>query len=224
MRLKTMLFAALLGIFPTMAAAADSQIALTSITGTVQIMKNGQVIMELTENDTVPQNLDSGVTIKVLTGSTEIKVGNNVTVTGPAGSVFSLSATNNSATITSAAGTPVEAKDNVGNTYVFTQNSAVTFAQDDKGFTVSVGQGRVLQSNAKGDTTIIGSGESVVLTKSAQKQEPQVISEKKKTSDEPADDTNDEILTQIIPPAPATNVIPTKEETESEHVVSRSAP
>ncbi|MDD4004714.1 MAG: hypothetical protein PHW69_05860 [Elusimicrobiaceae bacterium] len=232
MRKTTIIFAAMLGLSTVLSAAGENRLEFTSITGTVQILKNGQVIMELTENDPLPTNLDADISFKVLTGTVELKANNQVVITGAAGANFSVTQTENSATINSATGTPVEAKDNIGNTYVLTDNSAVTFASTEQGFTVSVAEGRILQSNPSGETTIIGSGESVVVAGAPATEPPPapvVEEEKKEEQEQSTADSNDTedtspLLGDIIQTRPQTNVIPSKEEHESEEIVSRSAP
>ena len=200
-----------------------NKVTVQSLTGKAQILKNNVPTMEMDENSPLPATLDAGVKFKMLTGkgvfSTPL-----LTITGAAGSEFTLTGTQDATRVIAGAGTPIEAKDKLGNSYVFTENSDATFGLSDNGFGAAVNQGRLLQSNSKGETSIVGSGESLVLMPLQQTpigdQERPASTAKPKT---PAT-TGESILTQIIPPAPATNVIPTKEEAESEHVISRSAP
>ncbi len=221
--------AAKIGVAVAVAGATsennNSGINITSLSGRVQLIKNGQVVMELTENDPLPTNLDSGITFKVLTGTMEIKAGNQI-VTGSAGSEFAVAKTRGKTTVSSGSGTPVEVKDTAGNTYVLTERSAVSFSPVEQGVKVEVSQGRVLQSNTSGETSIIGSGESMVVDGPATtQQQTQTTAEQPKGEDTDADDTNKQPLMQdIVTEKPQTNVIPSKEDKESEAVVSRSTP
>lgn len=207
------------------AVANNGSLSIASLSGRVQLIKNGQVVMELTENDPLPKNLDSGITFKVLTGTVEIKAGDQI-VTGSAGSEFSVAKAGGRTTISSGSGTPVEVKDTAGNTYVLTEKSAVSFSPVEQGVKVEVSQGRVLQSNISGETSIIGSGESMVVDGPATtQQQTQTTAEQPKGEDTDADDTNKQPLMQdIVTEKPQTNVIPSKEDKESEVVVSRSTP
>lgn len=215
------LMASKLGIPPE---ENNAKIKVLSLSGKVQVFKNNTPAFDMDENTPLPFTLDSGSKIKVITGKGVFSTG-LLTVTGAAGSEFTLQGTRNAMRLISGAGTPVEAKDKLGNTYVFTENSDATFGISEKGYTAAVNQGRLLQSNSKGETSIVGSGESLVLMPMPDGA-PLVTDRPASTAKTktPPETTGESILTQIIPPAPATNVIPTKEEAESEHVISRSAP
>jgi hypothetical protein len=174
--------------------------------------------MELNQGDPFPQDLDSDVVFKVITGTLEVKAA-GLTVTGPAGSSFSVLGTETGATISSGEGMPVEVRDGQGNVFVFTNNSSVEAKTGTDGPVITVTQGQVVKSNlSTKETTVMVVGDSSGIKSEAK-------DEKGKGKDKDGDDQKDQDDDNDQPGAPKdmilqpkTNVIPSQEEKEAQKI------
>jgi len=149
--IKLMAFAAL--VFSTgLAFAADKTVKITKISGTVQIMKDGVVVMTIKPGDAIPTNLGANVSFNVVSGSIEVEAG-GMKINGVTGSQFKPTFTNGSMVVASQGTGSVEVKSASGNSVVLPTGSVVKMTDNGKTVDIEVQKGSAVVSDASGGAT-----------------------------------------------------------------------
>ncbi|KAF0125960.1 MAG: hypothetical protein FD154_1502 [Elusimicrobia bacterium] len=149
---------------PPAPAAQAAGLKITRITGTVNIMKDGFILMTLKPGDSVPAITDASVAFAVVEGTIEVAA-NGKTITAATGSNFTVAAAKGKVDISVTAGTPVAVKTPSGHNIVVTANSDVRLATVGGKVTVKVEKGAaVITDAAGGRTQTLKTGETATVT------------------------------------------------------------
>lgn len=152
------------GIYAQAPQAAKKGIKITKITGTVNIVKDGVVVMTLKPGDAIPEITDSKVTFAVVDGTIEIQAGGK-TVSAATGSNFSVATNNGQTNVALGAGTPVAIRTESGNNVVLTANSEVRMVNTGSNVQIAMLKGNaVMTDSTGGQTKTVTAGESVMVT------------------------------------------------------------
>jgi 5-deoxy-D-glucuronate isomerase len=145
------------------AAPAAKGLKITKITGTVNIMKDGKVLMTLKPGGPIPSIDDNKVSFSVVEGTIEVEA-NGKTITAATGSNFSVATTNGKTDISVAAGTPVAVKAASGHNIVVTANSEIRMTTVGGKMTVKVEKGTAVMTDATGgQTQALKAGETTTV-------------------------------------------------------------
>jgi len=204
------------------AQAAQKGIKITKITGTVNIMKDGVVIMTLKPGDAIPEITDNKVSFAVVDGTIEIQAGGK-TVSAATGSNFSVSTSNGQTNVALGAGTPVAVKTESGNNVVLTANSEVKMVTAGGNVQIAMVKGNAVMTDATGgQTQTVTAGQAVMVTATpvvaAPVAAPAPVEEAPAL--EPVADTTVEetVFIPVVEPTVAPTVIPTETVQEAEEV------
>jgi len=145
-------------------AAAPKGIKITKITGTVNIMKDGQVVMTLKPGDAIPEITDNKVTFAIIDGTVEVEAGGKK-ISAATGSNFTVATTNGQTNVSLGAGTPVAVKTESGNNIILTANSEVKMVTANGKMQIPMEKGHPLMNNASGgETQTMTVGQAVSIT------------------------------------------------------------
>lgn len=145
------------------AEPAKKGIKITKITGTVNIMKDGVVVMTLKPGDAIPEITDNSVSFAVVDGTIEVEAGGK-TISAATGSSFSVSSTNGQTNVALGAGTPVAVKTESGNNLVLTANSEVKMVNTNGTVQIAMEKGNAVMTDATGgQTQTVTAGQAVVI-------------------------------------------------------------
>jgi len=149
-------------------AVPDAGLKITKITGTVQLMKDGLVVMTLKPGDALPSLVDANMTFNVIDGSIEVEAGGEK-ITGGSGANFTVNAEKSGEVkISVAAGAPVEVKGASGSSVVLTQNTDVKMTKTGAKMDIAVEKGSALVTTASGEKAqSVKAGETATLTAAA---------------------------------------------------------
>lgn len=199
-------------VFAQAPGQAAKAIKITKITGTVNIMKDGVVVMTLKPGDAIPEITDSKVTFAVVDGTIEIEAGGKK-VSGATGSNFSVTSNAGQVNVALGAGTPVAVKTESGQNVILTANSEVKMINTNGNVDISMEKGNAVMTNASGgETQTVQAGQTVTVPSMPMPIIAPVIPQ-----------PIDEPLPLVIEP-PATTVIPTIEIVQGVCDVSSSSP
>ena len=134
---------------------------ITKITGTVNLMKDGMVVMTLKPGDALPSLVDPSMTFAVVEGSIEVEAAGQK-ITAATGANFTVTSDNGQMNVALTAGTPVEIKNTAGNTVVLTENSEVKMIMTNGNVEVTVVTGNAMVSSSSGGaSTNVQAGEKI---------------------------------------------------------------
>jgi len=123
---------------------------ITKITGTVNLMKDGLVVMTLKPGDALPTLTDTNVTFAVVDGTIEMEAGGEK-ITAATGSNFTVNADNAaSVKISVTEGAPVEIKGAGGNNVLLSQNTEVSMNKTNGNIEITVDKGSAMVTNLSG--------------------------------------------------------------------------
>lgn len=138
-------------------------IKIVKITGTVNVIKDGAIVMTLKPGDAIPEIKDTGITFSVVDGGIEVQA-DGKTITAAAGASFTVSADKNEVRIAAAAGAPVAVKSESGHNVVLTPDSEVKMTTTKGKVEIKVEKGGAVVSNASGgETRNVKAGETVSI-------------------------------------------------------------
>ncbi|HPO44267.1 MAG TPA: hypothetical protein PK875_00595 [Spirochaetota bacterium] len=137
---------------PAAPSSAVTGFRITRITGTVNIIKDGKVLVTLNPGDAVPAIEGGWITFAVVEGTLELEAAGK-TITAATGSNFTVGSVDGRMDISVAAGTPVVVKAPSGHNLVVTANSAVRLSAANGGTGISVERGIVVMTDASGGRT-----------------------------------------------------------------------
>lgn len=205
-------FAFSANVFAQAPGQAAKGIKITKITGTVNIMKDGVVVMTLKPGDAIPEITDNKVTFAVVDGTIEIEAGGKK-ISGATGSNFSVSSNAGQVNVALGAGTPVAVKTESGQNVILTANSEVKMINANGNVNISMEKGNAVMTNASGgETQTVQAGQTVTVSDTPM---PIIVTVITHPIEEP--------LPLVIEP-PATTVIPTVEIVQAVCDVSSSSP
>jgi len=145
-------------------AAAPKGIKITKITGTVNIMKDGQVIMTLKPGDAIPEITDTKVTFAIIDGTVEVEAGGKK-ISAATGSNFTVATTNGQTNVALGAGTPVAVKTESGNNIILTANSEVKMVTANGKVEIAMEKGNAVVTNASGgETQTVTAGQAIFVS------------------------------------------------------------
>ncbi|MDD5208186.1 MAG: hypothetical protein PHV36_02250 [Elusimicrobiales bacterium] len=206
-------FAFSANVFAQAPGQAAKTIKITKITGTVNIMKDGVVVMTLKPGDAIPEITDNKVTFAVVDGTIEIEAGGKK-ISGATGSNFSVASNAGQVNVALGAGTPVAVKTESGQNVILTANSEVKMINTNGNVNISMEKGNAVMTNASGgETQTVQAGQTVTVPSAP------VITP---TASTPATPEVKEPVVIVEPPA--TTVIPTVEVVQAVCDVSSSSP
>ena len=139
-------------VFAQAPGQAAKGIKITKITGTVNIMKDGAVVMTLKPGDAIPEITDKSVTFSIVDGTVEIEAGGKK-ISGATGSNFTVSANAGQTNVALGAGTPVAVKTESGQNIILTANSEVKMINANGNVMISMEKGNAVMTNASGGQT-----------------------------------------------------------------------
>lgn len=144
--------------------AAKKGIKITKITGTVNIMKDGVIVMTLKPGDAIPEITDNKVTFAIVDGTVEVEAGGKK-ISAATGSNFTVSSTNGQTNVALGAGTPVAVKSESGHNVILTANSEVKMVNNAEGkVQISMEKGNAVVTNASGgETQTVTAGQAVFI-------------------------------------------------------------
>ncbi len=211
------------GIYAQAPQAAQKGIKITKITGTVNIMKDGVVVMTLKPGDAIPEITDNKVSFSVVDGTIEIQAGGK-TVSAATGSNFSVATSNGQTNVALGAGTPVAVKTESGNNVVLTANSEVKMVTAGGNVQIAMVKGNAVMTDATGgQTQTVTAGQAVMVTATpvvapAPIAAPVPVEETAPV--EPAADTTVEesVFIPVVAPTVEPTIIPTETVQEAEEV------
>ena len=208
-----------------LASAADKTVKITKVAGTVQLMKNGVVIMTIKPGDKIPAKLDAGVTFFVVNGTMEVEAG-GMKIVGVTGSEFKPTFSGGAMTVVSGGRASVVIKNSVGQSIVMTSNSAVKLDTTSDTTEVVVQKGRAVVSNPSGGgTQVVNAGETTSFAAA-----PPIVTQTQQAAPTEEPQPQEELVAQeaVVPVQEPTSVIETQEASETEIVeaieVSGSTP
>lgn len=194
-------------------APAAKGIKITKITGTVNIMKDGAVVMTLKPGDAIPEITDAKVTFSIVDGTVEIEAGGKK-ISGATGSNFTVTSNAGQTNVALGAGTPVAVKTESGNNIILTANSEVKMVNNNGTVSITMEKGNAVMTNASGgETQTVQAGQAVTVPSA-----PATVTTT--TSVAPAE----EVAVEVVVEAPATTVIVTQEIVQAVCDVSSSSP
>ncbi len=200
-------------VFAQAPGQAAKTIKITKITGTVNIMKDGVVVMTLKPGDAIPEITDNKVTFAVVDGTIEIEAGGKK-ISGATGSNFSVASNAGQVNVALGAGTPVAVKTESGQNVILTANSEVKMINSNGNVAISMEKGNAVMTDASGGgTQTVQAGQTVTVADTPMPLTP-VTPTPKPVVDEPI----------IVIEPPATTVIPTIEIVQGVCDVSSSSP
>ncbi|MEK7721791.1 MAG: hypothetical protein AAB359_05325, partial [Elusimicrobiota bacterium] len=180
--------------------------------GTVNILKDGVVVMTLKPGDAIPEITDNKVAFSIVDGTVEIEAGGKK-ISGATGSNFTVTSNEGQVNVSLGAGTPVAVKSESGHNVILTANSEVKMVNVGGKIEISMEKGNAVVTNASGgETQTVRAGQSVFLSAAAPMSAPTASAPVEKA---PA-------VTIALPPA--TSVIPTQEIVQAVCEVSASTP
>lgn len=193
--------------------AAKKGIKITKITGTVNIMKDGQVLMTLKPGDAIPEITDNQVTFAIVDGTVEVEAGGK-TISAATGSNFTVTNTPGQTNVSLGAGTPVAIRTESGNNIIMTANSEVKMVTANDKVQISMEKGNAVMTNASGgETQTVTAGQAVFVAAvpaiPATPAQPGVAPAVPATPAEPAQPADAPFFVPVVEPPPAT-VIPTQ--------------
>ncbi|HAF96511.1 MAG: hypothetical protein A2X34_09610 [Elusimicrobia bacterium GWC2_51_8] len=145
------------------AATPAKGLKITKITGTVNIMKDGVIVMTLKPGDSIPEIKDNQMTFAVVEGSMELQAGGKA-ITAGAGANFSVTSNRSEVEISVTAGAPVAIKSESGHNVVLTPNTTVSMVNTRGKVEISVEKGNAVVSNASGgETQSVKAGETASI-------------------------------------------------------------
>lgn len=201
------------------APAAYKPVKITKVSGTVQLMKNGVVVMTIKPGDAIPANLDPGLSFHVVSGSIEVEAG-GMKINGVTGSDFTPTFTNGSMVVASQGSGSVEVKSPSGYSVVLPRGSEVKMTDTGVTTNVEVQKGRAVVTDAAGGgTKIVNVGETAAVPSAPAVAAPAaapVTEVVAVTGDAPVYNPADAAY------VPATSVIATREAAESATVTEAS--
>ncbi len=138
-------------------------IKITKITGTVNVMKDGMVIMTLRPGDAIPEITDNKVTFVIVDGTVEVEAGGKK-ISGATGSNFTVTSNEGQVNVSLGAGTPVSVKTESGFNVILTANSEVKLVNANGKVEISMEKGNAVVTNSSGgDTQTVKPGQTVVV-------------------------------------------------------------
>lgn len=144
-------------------AAAPKGIKITKITGTVNIMKDGQIVMTLKPGDAIPEITDNKVTFAIVDGTVEVEAGGKK-ISAATGSNFTVATTNGQTNVSLGAGTPVAVKTESGNNIILTANSEVKMVTANGKVQIAMEKGNAVVTNSSGgETQTVTAGQAVYV-------------------------------------------------------------
>ncbi len=149
---------------PVKPAAPAAGLKITKLTGTVNLMKDGVIVMTLKPGDALPTLVDPAMTFAVVDGSIEVEAGGQ-TMVAATGSNFTVNAENGAdVKIMVAEGAPVEVKGAAGNSMVVTQNSEIQMKNDGVKMEIAIDKGSALVTTPSGEAPkTINAGEKIEM-------------------------------------------------------------
>ena len=202
-------------VFAQAPGQAAKGIKITKITGTVNIMKDGVVVMTLKPGDAIPEITDKSVTFSIVDGTVEIEAGGKK-ISGATGSNFTVSANAGQTNVALGAGTPVAVKTESGQNIILTANSEVKMINANGNVMISMEKGNAVMTNASGgQTQTVQAGQTVTVSET-----PAVAAASTSISVTPGEEVNVEVVVET----PATTVIVTQEIVQAVCDVSSSSP
>jgi hypothetical protein len=209
--LKIVLFAALM-LSVGFAAAADKTVRITKVTGTVQLMKSGVVVMTIKPGDAIPANLAANMTFFVVSGSIEVEAG-GMKISGVTGSEFRPTFSGGSLVVASEGRASVEVKNSAGQSVIMTSNSEIKMNTSGATTNVEVQKGRAVVTDASGGgTKMVNAGETASFPSG-----PVVVAQNNAPAPKEEPVTQDNPIDTAVY-VPQTSVIVTQEATESSEV------
>lgn len=194
-------------------APAAKGIKITKITGTVNIMKDGAVVMTLKPGDAIPEITDNSVTFSIVDGTVEIEAGGKK-ISGATGSNFTVTSNASQVNVALGAGTPVAVKSESGHNVILTANSEVKLVNTNGTVQISMEKGNAVVTNASGgETQTVQAGQMV-----------SVPSMPMPTATAATMAPVEEAPVEVVVEAPATTVIVTQEIVQAVCDVSSSSP
>ena len=201
-------------VFAQAPGQAAKGIKITKITGTVNIMKDGVVVMTLKPGDAIPEITDNSVTFSIVDGTVEIEAGGKK-ISGATGSNFTVSANAGQTNVALGAGTPVAVKTESGQNIILTANSEVKMINANGNVMISMEKGNAVMTNASGgQTQTVQAGQTVTVSETPA---PAATTSVAVTPTE-------EVAVEVVVEAPATTVIVTQEVVQAVCDVSSSSP
>jgi len=203
-------------------AVPSKGIKITKITGTVNIMKDGAILMTLKPGDAIPELTDNSVTFAIVDGTVDVEAGGKK-ISGATGSNFTVTATEGKVNVALGAGTPVAIKSESGHNIILTSNSEVKMVNTAEGkveITMEKGNG-VITNASGGDTQTVQAGQliSIPVAPIIIEQAPPAVAPIEEVPPvEPIDTIEpiEPIVPFVEPPPPS--VIPSQEVIEAEEV------
>ena len=201
-------------VFAQAPGQAAKGIKITKITGTVNIMKDGVVVMTLKPGDAIPEITDKSVTFSIVDGTVEIEAGGKK-ISGATGSNFTVSANAGQTNVALGAGTPVAVKTESGQNIILTANSEVKMINANGNVMISMEKGNAVMTNASGgQTQTVQAGQTVTVSETPA---PAATTSVAVTPTE-------EVAVEVVVETPATTVIVTQEIVQAVCDVSSSSP
>ena len=201
-------------VFAQAPGQAAKGIKITKITGTVNIMKDGVVVMTLKPGDAIPEITDNSVTFSIVDGTVEIEAGGKK-ISGATGSNFTVSANAGQTNVALGAGTPVAVKTESGQNIILTANSEVKMVNANGNVMISMEKGNAVMTNASGgQTQTVQAGQTVTVPEA-----PMPVA-----TTQVAVTPTEEVAVEVVVEAPATTVIVTQEIVQAVCDVSSSSP
>lgn len=201
-------------VFAQAPGQAAKGIKITKITGTVNIMKDGVVVMTLKPGDAIPEITDSKVTFSIVDGTIEIEAGGKK-ISGATGSNFTVTATAGQVNVALGAGTPVAVKTESGQNVILTANSEVKMINANGKVMISMEKGNAVMTNASGgQTQTVQAGQTITVSETPMAQ-PAATTKAAPVEEAPA---------VVVVEVPATTVIITQEIVQAICNVSSSSP
>ncbi|MDO8804789.1 MAG: DUF4148 domain-containing protein [Elusimicrobiota bacterium] len=137
---------------PAIPATPAKGIKITKITGTVNIMKDGAVIMTLKPGDAIPELTDNSVTFSIVDGTVDVEAGGKK-ISGATGSNFTVTSIEGQVNVALGAGTPVAVKSESGHNVILTANSEVRMVNIGDKVEITMDKGIGVITNASGGET-----------------------------------------------------------------------
>jgi len=201
---------------PATPGQAANAIKITKITGTVNILKDGVVVMTLMPGDAIPELTDNKVTFAIIDGTVEVEAGGKK-ISGATGSNFTVTSNPGQVNVALGAGTPVAVKTETGNNLIMTANSEVKMVNTDGTVNVSMEKGTAVMTNASGgETRTLQVGQEISLS-STPTVNPVVAAPITPVTEEAAP-TGEAFTVPVITEPPPSSVIPTQEVLEATEV------
>jgi len=205
---------------PAIPATPAKGIKITKITGTVNIMKDGAILMTLKPGDAIPELTDNSVTFAIVDGTVDVEAGGKK-ISGATGSNFTVTSVEGKVNVALGAGTPVAIKSESGHNIILTANSEVKMVNTaDNKVEITMEKGNGVITNASGgETQTVQAGQliSIPVAPIIIEQAPPAIAPIEEVP--PVEPIVDQPIIETIfvePPPPS--VIPSQEVIEAEEV------